>query len=226
MGIEKTLGDAIVERLSGVKLDARAKGAAREFTAKHKRYAVAYDAASAKEEARAAALEAVGAADEVLDAGIDTLADRLIGSGLVKRARPFDGLSDRSPSELCSLGYAAEIAAAGKLTKAVRKKKPAKDVLAACNGIDAATAKTAGALKVYDAKHKEWIKAAAERDACLLDWQKSLTRLRILAKASLIDDPGAYAALFAPPEGITVAKRKRRKKPAASGPAVTAAAAE
>ena len=203
MGRERTLGDAIVGRIAGVKLDARAKAAAREFAAKHKAYVLAYDAASAKED--------VGAADEALDAEIHKLADRLIGSGLSKRSTPFAGFSNLSPSTMCELGYAAEAGASGKLTKAVRKAKPAKDVVLACNAIDAAAAKTSGALKAYDGKHKEWVKAAAARDAHLLGWQKALSRFRILAQASLIDDEGAYTALFAAPEGITVAKRKRKK---------------
>ncbi|MBZ0117801.1 MAG: hypothetical protein K8H88_12435, partial [Sandaracinaceae bacterium] len=163
------------------------------------------------EDARDAALAAVGAADEALDAEIHKLADRLIGSGLSKRSTPFAGFSNLSPSTMCELGYAAEAGASGKLTKAVRKAKPAKDVVLACNAIDAAAAKTSGALKAYDGKHKEWVKAAAARDAHLLGWQKALSRFRILAQASLIDDEGAYTALFAAPEGITVAKRKRKK---------------
>lgn len=74
--------------------------------------------------------------------------------------------------------------------------------------------RTRAALAAFDAKHKDWLKAVAARDALLLGWQKALTRYRVLAKASLIDDEGAYAALFAAPEGITVAKRKRKKAPA------------
>lgn len=214
MSAEKILGDAITGRTSGVKLDARAKAAAREFAARHKAYAAASDASSAKEDARNAALTAVGAADEALDVAINRLADRLIGSGAAKRNAAFAGWSEHSPSALCDLAYAAEIAAAGKLTKKVRKSKPAKDVVAACDAIDAAATKTRAALVAFDKKHKDWLKAVAARDALLLGWQKALTRYRVLAKASLIDDEGAYAALFAAPEGITVAKRRRKKKPA------------
>lgn len=211
MGRERTLGDAIVDRLAGVKLDARAKAAAREFAAKHKAYVLADDAASRREEARDDALAAVGEADERLDGTIHKLADTLIGRGMAKRSAPFADFSEHTPSALCQLAYARQVGAAAKLTKAVRKAKPPKDVIAACNAVDAAAAKTSAALKGYDGKHKEWIKAAAARDAQLLDWQKALSRLRILSRASLIDDEGAYAALFAAPESITIAKRKRSR---------------
>lgn len=82
-----------------------------------------------------------------------------------RRGEPFAGLSEHAPSALTALGYAAEIAAATKLIKAARKGKPAKPVVAACNAIEGAAKKTGEALKVYDAKHKDWLKALAARDA-------------------------------------------------------------
>ena len=105
---EKALGDAIVSRLGDVKLDARAKTAAREFQSTHAKYDVADEAASNKELARRAALAAVGAADETLDGAVSRLADKLIGAGITKRNKAFGGFSDYAVSSLCNLGYAKD----------------------------------------------------------------------------------------------------------------------
>jgi len=166
---EKALGDAIVSRLGDVKLDARAKTAAREFQSTHAKCDVADEAASNKKLARRAAL-----------AG--------------------------------NLGYAKEVVESAKLVRNVRKGKPPKDVLAACAGVERAAAAVKSKLAAYDAPQKGWQKSIVARDSQLLAWQKSLTRFRVLARASLIDDDGAYEALFAAPESIAVAKTTRKKK--------------
>ncbi|AKF07758.1 hypothetical protein [Sandaracinus amylolyticus] len=215
MSAEKTLGDAIVERLGGVPLDARAKGAARAFTAQHKRFAAAEDVSDAKASARSAALTTLGAIDEALDAAVSRLADKLVGEGITKRNAPFAGLSRHSPSELVELGYGNEVREAIALTKAVRKKKPPREVIVACDAVDRLAAKVKSQLPAYDRAHKAWKVAIAERDALLPEWQKSLSRLRVLAKASLIDRPGAYDALVAPPEPIAAPRPRQRKMPPA-----------
>ena len=212
---EKAFGDAIVGRLGEVKLDARAKAAAREFSSVHAKYAAAHEAAATKERARRAALDAVGAADEALDLAVGRLADNLIGVGLTKRTKPFGAFTSHSVTSLCGLGYAKEVAECGKLTRNVRKAKPPADVLAACVAVERAAAAVEAKLTAYDAPQKAWQKSIAARDAHLVPWQKSLTRLRVLAKASLLDDEGAYDALTASPESITVAKKPRKPKPAA-----------
>lgn len=213
---EKALGDAIVSRLGDVKLDARAKGAAREFQSVHGKYGAAHEAASGKELTRRETLGAVGAADEALDLAVGRLADKLIGAGMTKRGAPLGDFSSYSATSLCTLGYAKEVSECAKLARNVRRAKPSKDALAACAAVERAAAAVKTKLAAYDAPQKAWQKAIVARDALLVPWQKSLTRLRVLAKASLIDDEGAYEALFAAPEALTVAKQRRPKKPAAS----------
>ncbi len=216
---EKALGDAIAARLGGVKLDARAKAAAREFLAVHGKYAAAYDVAAVKEFARRAALAAVGAADEALDVAVGRLADKLIGAGMTKRTKPFGAFSSHSVTSLCMLAYAKEVAECGKLTRAIRKAKPPADALAACAAVERAAAAVTTKLAAYDGPQKAWQKAITARDAHLVPWQKSLTRLRVLAKASLLDDEGAYDALLAAPDAITMPKQTRKpKRPATPAP--------
>jgi hypothetical protein len=195
-----------------VTLDARGKTAARELIAAHSAYAKAHDAAQEQELARRAALAAVGAADEVLDAAIGRLADKLIGAGLTQRRKPLGEFSPHAVSELTGLAYAKEITAAEKLARGVRKAKPPKDVLDACTAVERAAAAVADALDAYDRPQRAWEKAIAARDALLVPWQKSLTRFRVLAKASLLDDEGAYQALVAEPDGIAAPKQKRKPK--------------
>jgi hypothetical protein len=101
-----------------------------------------------------------------------------------------------------------------KLTRKVRKAKPPADVLAACAAVERAAAAVKAKLAAYDAPQKAWQKSIVARDALLVPWQKSLTRFRVLAKASLLDDEGAYDALFAGPESIAVPKKTRKQKPA------------
>jgi hypothetical protein len=209
---EKALGDAIVARLPGVKLDARATEAAKAFRAAHGAYATAYDEASEREAARHASLANAGSADEALDQSVGTLADKLIGAGLTPRNAPFQGLSRYTPTQIVKLAYAKEVAACVALTGAVRKRKAGKDVLAACAAVDRAAAGLKRSLAAFDAPQKAWTKAISKRDAQLLEWQKALTRLRILARASLVDAPDEYEALFAAPEAIAVPKTRRPRK--------------
>lgn len=211
MSAEKILGDAITERLASAKLDARARSAAKTFTAQHRAYVALFDVAIAKGAARTAALAKVGELDEQLDARISRLADLLPGAGLGRRGAPFAGLSKHSPTELCDLGYASQVAETTKLVKAVRKAKPGREVLSVCEAIERDAGALAKQLPVYDAAQKAWIKAVAARDALLPDWQKALTRLRVLAKASFVDEPGAYEAIFARPEAIALPRRPRKK---------------
>lgn len=205
-----------MSRLGDVKLDARAKAAAREFQSTHAKYGVAHGAASDKELARRAALAAVGEQDDALDAALSRLADKLIGAGITKRSKAFGDFSTYGVSSLCDLGYAKEVAESTKLVRNVRKVKPPKDVVAACAAVERAATAVKTKLAAYDAPQKGWQKAIAARDAQLVAWQKSLTRFRVLARASLIDDEGAYEALFAAPESIAVAKTTRRKKAGAT----------
>ena len=211
MTTEKILGDAIVDRLGKAKLDLRAKAAAKTFQAQHKAYATLFDAAVAKDAARSAALEAIGEIDTRLDAQISRLGDRLAGAGLSKRSAPFAKFSKYSPSDLSALAYAKQLVETTKLTKAVRKAKPTRDVIAVLDVIDREATALAKALPTYDAAQKAFEKAAAGRDALLADWQKALTRLRVYAKASLFDEPGAYDALFARPDSIAIARKPRKK---------------
>ena len=217
MSTEKILGDAITARLAKAKLDPRARSAAKTFAAQHTAYGVLLDAAVARGAARAAALAAIGETDERLDAQIARLADVLPAAGLSKRGQPFAGFSKHAPTALCDLGYTRQLDETAKLVKAVRKAKPGADVLAVCSAIDREAAALKKLLPAYDAAQKAWLKAVAARDALLPDWQKALTRLRVLARASLVDQPGGYEAIFARPESIAVAKRPRKKPAAAPG---------
>jgi len=208
---EKALGDVVVARTKDVKLDTRAKSAGKGFAGTHAKYSAGCEATKALEFGRRDALATIGAADELLDPATGKLADTLIGAGLTKRGKPLGEFSSYSVTTICALGYARQVEASTKLTRAIRKAKPGREVIAACEVVEGHVATLKRALAALDAPHKRWQRSIKERDAALLDWQKALTRFRILARASLIDDAPAFQALFAEPEGITVATRKRRK---------------
>lgn len=207
---QRELGDAIVARLAGVKLGGEAKRAAAAFKQAQAELAEASDAASAARLARDEALATVSKADVALDTQISRLADRLVGESLGKRSSPFAAFAPHSPSDIQSLRYGRGVVEVRKLVRAIERTKPR----AAVHRTVGITAERAQELqKALDRLAKpqtQYTRALARRDALLPGWQKALDRLRILARAALVDDPTGWKALFAQP-GAPKPKRKKKK---------------
>lgn len=214
----RTLGALVLERLQEVGVPKGLAPHASSFKAAHlgfEKAAVAADVARAK---RDAALAAIGMADVGLDASLDPLADKMIGAGLGTRKSAFGGASPYSPTRLKELPYKTEVTAVRTLVAAVTSKKPPADVakcLAACSkAADASEVALAGLTKPQAA----YDRALGSRDALLIEWIRTFSRLRIHAKAAWIDDKAAYASVFAAPERVQ-RPVKKRKKAAAKAPA-------
>ncbi len=168
--------------------------------------------------ARDQALEKVGDADATLDVSLDDLADGVVGAKLGKRTSPFSGLSKYSPSALKNLAYKTEVDAVGILLEALAKKNPS----AAVKAIAAKVQKNAAAVqKLLDAvtgPEARYVKARTARDALVPAASKAYGRFKLRAKAALLDEPGAYEALFAGRSALQAPVKKKAKKKATKGP--------
>jgi len=168
--------------------------------------------------ARDQALGKVGDADAALDVSIDDLADGIVGAKLGKRTTPFAGLSKHSPSALKNLAYKTEVDAVGDLLEALAEKNPpaAVKALAAKVQKNAATVqKMLDALTGPEARH---VKARTARDALLAGASKAYGRFKLRAKAALLDEPGAYEAMFGGRAAVQAPVKKKAKKKATKGP--------
>ena len=206
---QRELGDAVVSRLKEAGLSGDAKKAAAVFKSEQAALADASDAANEARIARDDALEVVSKADVALDAQISRLADRMAG----KRSNPFAAFSPVSPSELQGLPTSRELVELRKLGRNLARAKPPAAVTRALDACLALGADVQKALDRFARPQNAYAKALARRDALLLPWGKALNRLKILARAALVDDPTRYRALVAPP-GVKVKRRRKRKKAA------------
>ncbi len=203
-------GTAILERFDALpkKGGPLVKAPLAEFGKRHKELLAAAKAANLARGTRDEALAAVAAADDALDRAVNDLADALVAAGLGARKNPFAKFSKHSPSELCALAYRRELDEVRALLAKIGKQKdaPKKAIAATAKAADAVE-KALGALtKPQNATAK----ALAERDALLLHWQKSLSRLKKIAAAALIDDASTYRALFALPAAEQAPKRRAK----------------
>lgn len=217
-------GAAILARFAKLSPAPSLKPLIKAFAAEH----AAFEKAHAKDEqakaARDAALAELSAADDALDAAVGTVADKLVGSGLTKRARPFAGFSTYSPTELSHLAYANEVKAYRSLAAAVRKqKKLPKDVTKALAACDKAASGVASALERFGPLASEYTRSVGTRDALLPSWTKALARLRRTAAAVWFDEPATYRAIFANADRVVAPRKKRTAKKTPKTPATTAA---
>lgn len=157
------------------------------------------------------ALVKVGEADATLDVSIDDLADGMVGAKLGKRTSPFAGFSKYTPSALKELAYKTEVDEVQTLLAALAKKNPP----AAVKALAAKVQKNAAAVqKLLDAvttPETRYTKARAARDALAPGASKAYGRFKLRAKAALLDDPGAYEALFSGRSVVQAPVKKRGK---------------
>jgi hypothetical protein len=171
-------------------------------------------AVDAAEQEKSDALDAIGAADDGLDASLDAYADALSAAGLGPRLNPFKPFSKHSPSALKALAYAKEAEAARALVAAVAKKSPPAAVKKAGAGILARCTEVEKALKAYGKPSTAYQKALAVRDARLLEVQKAIKALKTHAASAYADDEATVKALFAPADAVQAPKQRRAKKAA------------
>jgi hypothetical protein len=156
----------------------------------------------------------IGDADGVLDLSIDDLADACVGAKLGKRTQPFAGFSPYTPSKLKALAYKKEVDAANALVAALLKKNPPKDVVTIATRVQKNAAAVQKLLDGVTGPDASYVKARTARDALLTDAARAIGRFKVRAKSALIDDAGAFDALFGARAAVQAPKAKRTKKPA------------
>src|SRR4051794_20986722 len=82
-------GEAIIERLAAVEVPPELSPYYKGFIEAQRAYGKSVEYVADAEASRDAALDAVGAADGVLDRHLFTLADRVVGASLGSRKNPF-----------------------------------------------------------------------------------------------------------------------------------------
>ena len=203
-----SVGDAILTSAKQAKTTAIKKRLA-AFTAAHRAYVKAHDAADSASERLAAQQRAIAESDVAQDAAVEALAASCAGDGL-PRANPFAALGFHAPSVIQAMGYATEAKVVRALATAVRRHP-----LASPRTRDAANAseKLARAVEAEIAKIAPLARAHAaaitEREALAQDWETTLAALKRGALAAEDDEgKGLVARLFGGP------KPKGKRKPA------------
>ena len=168
------------------------------------------------ETARDAAVQTAVTRDVKRDELALNFGNVLVGANIGTRANPFKAFSKYTPAAIIRLPHASETKAVRDLISAVLATKPAANVVRAAAALTKANDAVEDATSRLDAPSRAYDKAFAARNAHLPAWQKALSSLRVQMKAALANEPGAYEALFAPPE---VSERptppKRKPKPKA-----------
>jgi hypothetical protein len=219
-------GDVVLVRLAAVPVPPGLKAFVAAFKKQHAALTAASRAADVARTSRDAALSAVGAADDALDAAVGVLADKIVGAGIGSRQKPFKAFSAYSPSVLIGLAYAVEakevLALSAKVKKAAKGNADVTKAAATCEKLSAGVTSALGKLSTPQLSYS---KALAARDALLPGWTKSLDQLKKNAAAVWFDDPATYKAVFAPPEKVQAPVHARARKAAAPAPAAAAPAA-
>ncbi len=224
----RMLGDAILRRTGqtkpvekdAVQVPAELMPFLDAFVGTHVAYSGACDAADNGREQRDTALEAVGLADDALDATVLHLANMLVGAGLGDRRNPFAEFAKLTPANLCRQSYANEPGLVRELVKKVLAKQPPAEVTKAANACakqaDAVDAKLAG-LTMPQALFTGAMKT---RDDLLPEWHKALRTLKVHAAAAWLEAPGTLAMVFAPPPVVAVPRRRKARVKKATEPVV------
>lgn len=168
--------------------------------------------------ARDEALEKVGDADATLDVSIDDLADGCVGAKLGKRTSPFAGLSKHSPSALKNLAYKTEVDAVGELLEGLAKKNPPAAVKALAAKVQKNAATVQKLLDAVTSPEARYVKARTARDALVPAASKAYGRFKLRAKAALLDEPGAYEALFTGRAAVQAPVKRKAKPKVTKGP--------
>ena len=222
----RMLGDAILRRTGQTKpVEKDAAQVPAElvpflvaFVGTHMAYSAACDAADKGREQRDAALEAIGLADDLLDASVLHLANVLVGADLGDRRNPFAEFAKLTPANLCRQAYANEAGLVRELVKNVLDKQPPAEVTKAANACakhaDAVDAK----LLALTMPQALFTGAMKTRDDLLPEWHKGLRRLKVQAAAAWHDQPGTLAMVFAPPPVVTVPRRRKTRAKKAKAP--------
>lgn len=161
--------------------------------------------------ARDAAFVKVGEADAALDTSIDDLADACVGAKLGKRTKPFEGLSKHSPSALKSLAYKNEVDAVRELLAALAKKNPPAAVKALAAKVQKNATTVQSLLDAVSGPEARYVKARKAREDLVPAVSKAYARFKLRAKAALLDDPGAYEALFSGRVAIQAPPKRKAK---------------
>lgn len=214
-------GDTILERLGAAKLPVELRAPHAAFSKVHRAMRDGQAAVEAALDDRDQAVRTVQQTDTKLDRALESLASLLALHGLGSRKNPFANFSTMSPSEVEGLAYAKEAAEAVRIATAVKKTKPHKDVVAACDAVIAAARAVPVAIRGVAGPQRVYAAALGKRDALLPEWTVARTRLERKAIGAWADEPEMVRAFFAPPSAMERPVTKRAKKkdapPAADG---------
>lgn len=174
------------------------------------------------ENARDAALDAIGTADDGLDGGIEVYAGALVTFGIGSRLQPFKGFSKYSPSQLKDLAYATEAAEVEALVKSVDATKPPAPVIEAGRTLLELQSAVTLALGALTKPQTDYEVALHTRDLLLPELRKALKTFRTHAASAWIDEPATLKAVFAPPPRIQDPHKRRAPKPTDTTPIASA----
>jgi hypothetical protein len=207
-------GAVIVDRFDDITVPALLEPLLAAYRSEHQAYTKAAGKVEAAAQARDQAVADVAEADVLLDVDIDDLAVAMAGAKLGPRANPFKGFCPHAPSALRALAYATEARAVRNLVAAVLAASPPAAVVAVTARALTHAGQVQDRLQAITAPQAAYDKALAARDALLPGLTRALARLKAQAKVTWMDEPGTYAAMFAPPERVQRPRARRKPRPA------------
>jgi hypothetical protein len=214
----KTQGTVILDRFKEITVPALLKPLLATYTTEHRAYTKAAGKVDVAEKARDKALEELAKADVFLDSDVEDLASSMAGAQLGPRANPFKKFSSHSPSELKGLRYATEVSAVRDLVAAVLAASPPAAVVAVTAKALKHADQVEDRLQAITAPQAAYDKALSARDALLPGLTRALAKLKAQAKATWMDEPGTFAAMFAPPERVQRPRARRKPRSAPASP--------
>jgi hypothetical protein len=136
----------------------------------------------------------------------------MAGAQMGTRKNPFASYSKYAPSDLTALAYADEVKEVLAMCAKITKAKPSPDVaksVAKCVALANAVTK---ALAALTKPQLAYTKSITTRDALLLTWSKSLSKLKRTAAVVWFDDDATYKSVFAAPAKVQAPVKKRAKR--------------
>ena len=214
----KAQGAVIIDRFEDITVPALLRPLLATYKTEHRAYTKAAGKVDVAEKARDKALEELAKADVFLDSDVEDLASSMAGAQLGPRANPFKKFSPYSPSKLKALAYAIEVSAVRDLVAAVLAASPPAAVVTVTAKVLKRAGQVEDRLQAITAPQAAYDKALSARDALLPGLTRALAKLKAQAKATWMDEPGTFAAMFAPPERVQLPRARRKPRSAPASP--------
>jgi hypothetical protein len=150
--------------------------------------------------------------DAKLDATVQETANIFIGSGFTARTKPFGSFTSYSPSRLCALKMASEIAEIQRLVSGAAAAHPPEPAVKAIAQLTEQSSLLRTQLDALSEPQDAFDRAAQARTEAGIQLKRVMKKLRLTAELTWQNDAEKIERIFAPPEEAQDAGRHKRKQ--------------